>query len=150
MCPTAGLLEGTTMTDYQDVHAMLLGPRYSAWSIPRSERSGVYAFFLTSSTTFCGIRLHASGLLYVGMTESSLDVRNHFTHERSGFSSLRRTLGAVLKQQLGLQAIPRGPGCSKTNIDNYRFSDSGERKLSKWMNEVRCISKGCNPLRIGF
>jgi hypothetical protein len=69
------------------------------------------------------------------MTESSLDSRNHFEHDNSGFSSLRRTLGALLKSKLRLRAIPRAQGPSKTNVTNYRFTEAGERKLTKWMKQ---------------
>jgi hypothetical protein len=73
--------------------------------------------------------------LYVGMTEDSLKARNHFGHKDSSFSSPRRSLGAILKQKLGLKAVPRGSGKSKTDMTNYRFAGVGEKSLTDWMVE---------------
>jgi hypothetical protein len=58
-------------------------------------------------------------VLYVGMTESSLEVRNHFTHKHSGFSTLRRSLGALLRHELGLWPIPQRAGT--VEIQRYEF-----------------------------
>lgn len=81
------------------------------------------------------------GLLYVGMTDQGLDARNHFQHLHSGFSTLRRSLGALLKEALRLRAIPRGSGSIKSNVRNYRFTDEGERALSDWMNRHLLLSQ---------
>jgi hypothetical protein len=69
------------------------------------------------------------------MTDSSLDARCHFNHAHSGFSTLRRSLGAFLKERLALRAVPRGPGPSPTNVRNYRFESDGETRLTEWMRE---------------
>ena len=66
--------------------------------MPRVDGAGIYAFFLTDPALLHGIHIETSGPLYLGKTESSLDARNHFTHKHSGFSTLRRSLGAILKQ----------------------------------------------------
>ena len=55
--------------------------------------------------------------------------RNHFALEHSGFSSPRRSLGALLKDKLSLRACRRAPGQSDSNWENYRFSDAGENAL---------------------
>jgi hypothetical protein len=39
----------------------------------------------------------------------------------------------LVKGELGLTAVPRGTGASKTNFTNYRFDDAGEQRLTKWM-----------------
>src|SRR5208337_2093567 len=98
-----------------------------------ADGPGVYAFFLTDPALFSGIDVDPSGLLYVGKTESSLDVRNHFAHKHSGFSTLRRSVGAILKQEELLKVIPRASGSSPTNIRNYRFSPESEERLTAWM-----------------
>ena len=48
---------------------------------------------------------------------------------------MRRSLGALLTDELNLNARPRGTGTSKTNYTNYRFDEEGERRLSRWMRE---------------
>lgn len=67
------------------------------------------------------------------MTESSLAARSHFSHAHSGFSTLRRSLGAVLKETLSLIAEPRAPGPSASNLRNFRFDEAGEQRLTGWM-----------------
>jgi hypothetical protein len=94
---------------------------------------GVYAVFACAGISQGLAGLHPQRLLYVGMTEASLELRNHFDHGNSGFSTLRRSLGAILRDELGLCAIPRGPGASRTNVTNYRFAEEGEGRLSDWM-----------------
>jgi len=67
------------------------------------------------------------------MTEDSLEIRNHFAHKNSSFSSPRRSLGAILKKKLALIAIPRGLGKSAKDMVNYRFAGNGEERLTTWM-----------------
>jgi hypothetical protein len=122
-------------TDLKAIEAKLLGLRYQAGEVPHVDDCGVYAFFITNPAALSGVTVNAAGLLYVGMTESCLDVRNHFTHQHSGFSSLRRTLGALLKQELALQAIPRATGRSLKDIENYRFTEKNEVQLTEWMTK---------------
>jgi hypothetical protein len=68
------------------------------------------------------------------MAEVSLEVRNHFAHGYSGFSSPRRMIGALLKEELRLVAIRRGTGPSPRNIAKFRFPDDGEHRLSAWVD----------------
>jgi hypothetical protein len=93
---------------------------------------GVYVHALRPGSELPRVRV-AKGALYVGMTESSLAARSHFTHKHSGFSTLRRSLGAVLKEKLSLHAEPRAPGPSASNVRNYRFNEEGEQRLTEWM-----------------
>lgn len=102
---------------------------------------GIYAILLASPDLLAPITPGQAGVLYVGMTDATLEARNHFLHAHSGFSTLRRSLGALLKDTLGLIAIPRGPGSSKTNFLNYRYLEAGERELSQWMNHHLLISQ---------
>jgi hypothetical protein len=121
------------MTGCETFRGKLLSQRYRASEIPTHDEPGVYALFLTNRTALPGLTVE-SDVLYVGMTESSLEVRNHFSHSNSGFSSPRRTLGALLREKLKLKALPRAPGLSLSNVKNYRFSDEGEERLTAWMD----------------
>ncbi len=98
---------------------------------------GVYAFYvdMEDSAQLLPVMTEAPGLLYVGMSEQGQDVRNHFTQRSSGFSVFRRSLGAVLKTRLKLEAVPRGAGSSINNTRNYGFTPEGEERLSAWMRE---------------
>ncbi len=118
---------------YEAIRDDLLAQRYSARDIPRTDAPGVYALFLAGEAALSKLITGPHDLLYIGKAPSGLDVRNHFLHTHSGFSTLRRSLGALLKAKLSLQAIPRGPGASQTNITNYRFTNEGEQRLTAWM-----------------
>jgi len=100
---------------------------------PFPDKRGIYAFFLTVPTSLPGIEVPRDHPLYIGMTDSSLAERDHLDHEDSGFSTLRRTIGSILKETLDLRAVPRAPGPSRTNITNYRFRHEDELKLTQWM-----------------
>ena len=100
---------------------------YRPEDIPTISKPGLYELYINDPKALNSIRVGPSGLLYIGMTQSSLDSRNHSEHDNSGFSSLRRSLGALLKSKLHLRAIPRAQGSSKTNVTNYRFTEAGEQ-----------------------
>lgn len=96
---------------------------------------GVYAFFLRDRGALPGVDASGDGIVYIGLS-SNLAQREFDTHLRagqSGFSTLRRTLGALLIADLGLQPRPRGSGASDSNYRCYRFDDAGEERLSAWM-----------------
>lgn len=112
-----------------------LGPRFRWDERPSSREAGIYAYFLESPDALRLISVAANGLLYIGMTESSLDARCHFDHPHSGFSTLRRSLGAILRDRLRLHALPRAPGPTRANVINYRFDADGEVRLTHWMRE---------------
>lgn len=104
---------------------------YRSCEVSPSQERGVYAFYLSSDRSQLQLlQLDENGLLYIGMTEDSFQARNHFTHTHSGFSTFRRSLGALLKEDLGLRAQPRSGGSSPNNIDCYRFHPEGEAALS--------------------
>src|SRR5438132_10713405 len=109
----------------------------------RGERSklqpppspGVYAIYLRDLSALLPFGPGAEGLVYVG-SSSSLREREfeaHFATGKTGFSTLRRSLGALLKQRFGLVAVPRGSGNSEDDVANYRFTEAGETKLTVWM-----------------
>lgn len=119
--------------ELESIKLTLQGRRYSAAEFPSS--SGLYAPYLTDPAALSLMKSTPSGLLYVGMTGSSLAGRNHFVHKDSSSSSLRRSLGAILKYELNLQAIPRVSGETDTDMSHYQFVQPGEQRLTDWMNE---------------
>ena len=116
-----------------EVWERLLASRCQPADTPAIDLPGIYALFLTPGTALPDVMTETSGLLYIGMTKSSLAERNHFIHKASGFSSPRRSLGALLKQELDLRAVPRSLGLSASNISNFSFTPAGERRLTVWM-----------------
>lgn len=110
-------------------------PRYRWDERPSTGQAGIYAYFIEHPDELRPISVPANGLLYIGMTDSGLDARCHFEHKNSGFSTFRRSLGAILKKKLQLRALPRSPGASRSNVLNYRFEAEGEERLTNWMRE---------------
>ena len=115
-----------------DVFSHLLDSRGSVANIPDHPVIGVYAIFAKTENCLPGIDLPLSRLVYIGLS-SQLEKRNHFKAKNSGFHSPRRSLGAILRMQLGLNIIPRGSGASETNYRNFRFTEEGEERLTRWM-----------------
>lgn len=110
-----------------------LNPRYRWDKRPPSSEAGIYGYFIDRADLLRPVSVPANGLLYIGMTDSSLDARCHLEHAHSGFSTFRRSLGAILRSQLQLRALSRAPGPSRTNILSFRFDREGEASLTKWM-----------------
>jgi hypothetical protein len=107
--------------------------RSSMTSLHFPSEPGVYAVYLSERASLPPFA-NPGGLLYVGKSESSLrarDRRTHFASGRSGQSTLRRTLGAILKDELGLKCIPRKDERPKDqDFRCYRFQDDGEERLT--------------------
>ena len=122
------------MIDFEAIKAELLGPRHRPGEIPHVNSPGLYALFLESQASLPGFAIAPTGLLYIGKTGSSLHKRNHFRYKHSAISSPRRSLGALLRQQLGLQALPSGQGRSGKNFAHFRFSENSEKQLTRWMH----------------
>ena len=120
------------MIDARDVFRLLCDNRLCPDGIPDRPAPGVYAIFAKTPDCLAGIVLPQNGLVYVGLS-GNLAKRNHFKADHSGFSSPRRSFGALLKSELRLTAEPRSPGRSKANYERYRFGGNGERRLSAWM-----------------
>ena len=115
--------------DRSSIWGEMLASRCRADLAPAIPLPGLYALFLNSGV-LGQISPGEDGLLYIGMTDSSLEARNHLWHRSSGFSTLRRSLGAILREDLDLVPIPRSPGSS---ADKFKFTPDGEQRLTKWM-----------------
>lgn len=73
--------------------------------------------------------------LYVGKAETSLasrDLRTHFATGRTGSSTLRRSLAALLVDELDLIACPRNPE-KPGHFANYALEPDGDQRLTDWM-----------------
>ena len=120
------------MNNENTVFDQLSSNRDCARNIPEYLGSGVYAVFAKDVNHLPSITLPLNGVIYIGKSKT-LELRNHFIAKHSGFSTLRRSIGAILKIKLNLSAEPRSKGCSKTNYINFRFSGEGENHLTEWM-----------------
>ena len=106
---------------------------------PQPDAPGLYAFFLRPRCQLLPITVGEQGLLFVGAKNDGLRAHDHFT-ENSGFSTLRRSLGAILRTHLWLQPCPRASGSRESNSRNYAFAVDGEAILSRWMRANLLVS----------
>lgn len=113
---------------------------------------GLYAIRLSPRSAIPGIPEPKFGLLFVGSTRdlAARKLSRDFASGKTSSSFLRRSVGALLRDELQLQPVPRDP-CRprrrRTNpahryrslqsapFVNYRFDDDGEERLSRWMQE---------------
>ena len=73
-------------------------------------------------------------IIYIGKTNSSQKRRvlnTHFRSGRTGSSTLRRSLGALLRKELTLKPIPRS--LVNGRVRDYKFIIESENKLTEWM-----------------
>lgn len=105
---------------------------------------GVYFLYLKNRDALPLSDLPEDGLIYIGSAANLAErlLGGHFCDGQTGHSTIRRTLGAILKEQLKLRAIPREPGSSDDDCTHYRFTDDSERSLTQWMREnlEACVS----------
>lgn len=102
-------------------------------SVP--AKAGVYAVFVKHAGALPLQGVPSNGLIYAGMSTdlSAREYDAHFSDANTGWSTLRRSLGALLTEHLNLSAIPRGDGRSDKDCQHFRFSRDGERCLTEWM-----------------
>ncbi|RPF26022.1 hypothetical protein EDD32_0445 [Georgenia muralis] len=98
---------------------------------------GIYAFYGDDEAwDQLGVsRAFAEQPLYVGKAESSLigrDVSTHFAAGRTGSSTVRRSLAALLVDELALVAIPRNI-TKPDGSSHFGLDGPSEDRLSSWM-----------------
>jgi len=95
--------------------------------------------------------------LYVGKAQKSLasrDVRVHFGGSASGKSTtgqstLRRSLSALLVNQLQLIPVPRGSN-AKGNTDKFALDPVSDARLTEWMHEHLRLATWVFPANAGM
>jgi hypothetical protein len=103
--------------------------------VPRSP--GLYAFY-GDEQAWTDLRLAPAfdgRPLYVWKAERSLngrDVGTHFTTGKTGHSTIRRSLAALLAEELGLVAMPRR-AARPDGSANFALEPAGDERLSSWM-----------------
>lgn len=110
-----------------------------------SNKPGIYAFFYEGEfQLISGIPFDHGKLIYIGKTESSQksrDANTHFRSGKTGSSTVRRSLGAVLRSILGLRPVPRNnTDYEKGRYSHFKFDEESEIKLTEWMKEHVSIS----------
>jgi hypothetical protein len=72
--------------------------------------------------------------LYVGKAEGARDIRQHFRTGSTGSSTLRRSIAALLRNHLGLQARPRNPA-NPRDFNKYALNHHSDIELTEWMRK---------------
>lgn len=96
-------------------------------NIPNDK--GIYGLFLSHTSDLKEFG-RGGQLLYLGIASKSLrtrDATQHFKDNKTGSSSFRRSIGAILKVELSLQAIKRNENLVKLRADKYKFTPDGEK-----------------------
>jgi hypothetical protein len=124
--------------------ASLAGPGQAIDSAVVPAKPGLYAIYAPAEIW------HELGLgappdsrpLYVGKAEDSLvarDLRQHFRDGRTGSSTLRRSVAALLHDSMGLRGIPRNPQ-KPSYFSNYGLAPHDDERLSRWMSTQLAIA----------
>ena len=110
-------------TDAQIIAKRLVESRVRIHDLVCPSGPGVYANFLCEAGALGHFSPRAERPIYIGMSSdlAARELDQHFSARRTGFSTLRRSLGAILKSEFDLTAFPRSPGSSKTNVRNFRL-----------------------------
>ena len=119
----------------REILAALEKSRAAIDRVQATSSPGVYAIFLRGTSELPLRDGAPNGLIYIGMS-GNLTAREydmHFSSLNTGVSTLRRSIGALLKEEFALVAIPRGTGRAESNYRNYRFKPDGEDRLTAWM-----------------
>lgn len=85
--------------------------------------------------------------LYVGKAERSLngrDVGTHFAVGKTGSSTVRRSLAALLVDSLALVAAPRNPA-KPDGSANFGLDAKSEVRLSEWMTQRLSLATWTKP-----
>lgn len=129
----------------------LAGPRHAlndaAQLVP--NRPGPYAFYGDDRAWLeLGLsRTHDGQPLYVGKAERSLrgrDVGTHFAAGKTGSSTVRRSLAALLLNELGLIAVPRNRAKPDRSA-NFGLDAKSEMRLSGWMEQRLSLATWSKP-----
>ncbi len=107
-------------------------------------KAGIYAFHVRSGKlgdrVIDAVLKENHGCLYLGKATVGAGglhgrIRTHLRTGSTGRSSLRRSLGAALKNRLGIKAIPRPSrkAITRKAITNYAFAEPGDLALTQWM-----------------
>lgn len=120
-----------------------------------AKAAGLYAFYgdARSWTDLDLTPAFDSQPLYVGKAERSLngrDVGTHFATGKTGSSTVRRSLAALLAEQLDLVPVPRSLA-KPDGSTNFALEPAGDARLSDWMEQRLTLATWVKPdgVRLG-
>ncbi len=126
----------------EDVQEALLALR-TEWGAPRRTARCIFAVYLAAGCHLPGISVSDDGLLFIGKSETGMPARDHFVPpgSDSGTSPIRRSLGALLRDELDLTARPGSLDVDGKGVSSFRFSQSGEARLTDWIKASLLVSR---------
>lgn len=103
-----------------------------------SQLPGIYAlFYIGNNFPLLGDTVKKHQIIYIGKTESSherRDAKTHFTSGKTGSSTVRKSIGAILREYENLIPIPRNnTDYSKERNSHFKFDDPSEEIITNWM-----------------
>jgi hypothetical protein len=113
------------------------------------KEPGLYAFY-GDDHAWSGLGLNPTfegQPLYVGKAERSLngrDVGTHFAAGKTGSSTVRRSLAALLVEELALVAVPRNLA-KPDGSANFGLDAASEVRLSIWMEQRLSLATWSKP-----
>jgi len=114
-----------------------------------AKQAGLYAFY-GDERAWSQLQLtpvYDGQPLYVGKAEKSLngrDVGTHFATGKTGSSTVRRSLAALLASELDLLPVPRNPA-KPDGSANFALELAGDQRLSDWMERRLFLATWVKP-----
>lgn len=133
------------MSNIEDAISALTRSRWPIAAAAQNVSSvpGLYAIYGDEQTVRrdLGIDTGPDNPLYVGKAEESLvrrELQGHFAVDpakraQTGSSTVRRTFAALLREQLGLRAVPRNTA-NPGHFASYGLEPDGDARLTAWMH----------------
>lgn len=131
------------MNESEVMERLLAQPRLALTEIGLPDVSGVYAWWFEGASEVGGVlQFKEACPLYVGLASDLAvrEIKQHLSDTGTSSSTLRRSLGALFKDEWQLVVQPRGRGVTRRDFSHYRFDEAGERRLTQWMRENLTIS----------
>lgn len=105
-----------------------------------SDKLGIYAVhFMGNAFPVYTLKPVDNEIIYIGKTEksqASRDANTHFATGKSGSSTLRRSVGALMMKGAKLKPIPRSTSeTSEKRFTNYMFDEPSEKLITEWMTK---------------
>lgn len=141
-----------------DAIKVLGGQRRRAGAAHVPTEPGLYAIWADGAVTEqLGIGSQSCATpIYLGKAERSLrdrDLRIHFgvddAEVRSGSSTLRRSLAALLAEELELRPVPRGKTAGDAS-KGFSLHPEDEARLSAWMQDRLELTTWALPVALGI
>jgi len=110
-----------------------------------SQQPGIYAlFYIGEDFPLLGDQVSKHEIIYIGKTESSQekrDAKTHFTTDKTGSSTVRKSIGAILCSDEKLIPIPRNDtDYEKGRFSHFKFDKKSEEKITGWMKQNLALS----------